>query len=124
MSEIRADSKHSPAGESLSHVELLRTPSMGGSPFIPRIFSLTQMSVLNRPHNDQPPPHSSTQDEQAQDYPRPSPPPTFAAEHGLPIEPRTEHKVHSFAASPRDAEPGSSPKASFMHLHKSEVGRR
>ncbi|KAG9121493.1 hypothetical protein FRC07_002544 [Ceratobasidium sp. 392] len=107
MSEILGDSKYSPA-----HV-------VGG-----RRVSISRRAPHTKPHNDQPPPQSPAQDEQPQDYPRPSPPPTFAAEHGLPVESRTEHKVHSFAASPRDVEPGSSPKASFMHLHKSEVGRR
>ncbi|KAG8703460.1 hypothetical protein FRC08_002836 [Ceratobasidium sp. 394] len=108
MSEILADSKHTPAA------------IVGG-----RRVSISRRPPHTKPHNDQPPPSSSSQEERVQtDYPRPSPPPTFAAEHGLPIEPRHEHRGPSYAASPRDVEPGSSPKASFMHLHKSEVGRR
>lgn len=74
-------------------------------------------------HTTEPAP-AVIQDEPAerQDYPRPPPPPAFAAEHGLPIETKTERKG-AYAPFPR-GDMSTSPKASFMHLHKSEVGRR
>ncbi|QRV76594.1 hypothetical protein RhiJN_04609 [Ceratobasidium sp. AG-Ba] len=107
MSEILTDSKYSPAAV------------VGG-----RRVSISRRAPHTKPHNDQPASNPSSQDGPPQDYPRPSPPPTFAAEHGLPIEQREHHKGPSYAATPRDVELGSSPKASFVHLHKSEVGRR
>ncbi|CAE6411972.1 unnamed protein product [Rhizoctonia solani] len=106
MSEILADSKYSPA------------TIVGGR----------RVSFSRKPHprNSSPPTTNQSQSEPAgpQDYPRPPPPPTFAAEHGLPVEPQIEHKgAYAVPPNARGA-PSTSPKASFMHLHKAEVGHR
>ncbi|KAJ1311247.1 hypothetical protein OPQ81_009746 [Rhizoctonia solani] len=106
MSETLADSKYSPA------------TIVGGR----------RVSFSRKPHprHNSPPTANATQPEptEPQDYPRPPPPPTFAAEHGLPIETHTEHKG-AYAVPPHArGAPNTSPKTSFMHLHKSEIEHR
>ena len=85
-------------------------------------MSLLTICIISKPAAE--PASVVTQDEpvESKDYPRPPPPPAFAAEHGLPIETKNERKG-AYAPFPR-GDMSTSPKASFVHLHKSEVGRR
>ncbi|KAG8763817.1 Peroxisomal membrane protein pex16 [Ceratobasidium sp. 423] len=84
---------------------------------------LSRASRIRGKHNS-PPTTNQPEPAEPRDYPRPPPPPTFAAEHGLPIETHTEHKgAYAVPPSARGAS-STSPKTSFMHLHKSEVGHR
>ncbi|CUA76887.1 hypothetical protein RSOLAG22IIIB_02365 [Rhizoctonia solani] len=80
-----------------------------------------RVSFSRKPHPRHSPPPNTNQpapNEPQQDYPRPPPPPTFAAEHGLPIETQTEHRG-AYAVPPNSrGVPSTSPKTSFMHLQK------
>ncbi|CAE6388669.1 unnamed protein product [Rhizoctonia solani] len=107
MSEILAD-KYSPATNTLVQPLLVE----GG---FPSRASRTQGKHSPPPNTS---PNTSQPETEPQDYPRPPPPPTFAAEHGLPVETQTEHRG-AYAVPPNSrGVPSTSPKTSFMHLHK------
>ncbi|GAB1519092.1 hypothetical protein RhiTH_002158 [Rhizoctonia solani] len=121
MSEILADSKYSPASKPLPGSMSI---TMQADAFL-AIVGGRRVSFSRKP---QPRHVSPTTNEpepaEPQGYPRPPPPPTFAAEHGLPIEPQIEHRG-AYAVPPNGrGAPSTSPKTSFMHLHKSELGHR